>query len=204
MLVQGATGAVNKYADGVAPPQGVRQGNQGEVMVSELHGRYYEQSYRRNLFTAANAALVTTSVGLATTATGLILSNPIGNLVNLSLLKVGWAMAVAPAAAYFIGLAQGYSASTNVVHTTPVAPAAGLYGIAVPTAKTDTAATLPLAPNYQLVLGGGGAAVYTGPSIYDLEGSLILPPGGFAIIATSVASGAAGFAGSFMWEEIPI
>lgn len=205
MIMQGQVGNILKYPDGAQPGAGLRQGNQGEVMVSELHGRYYEQAYRRNLFTAANQALTTTSAGLATVATGTILSNPIGNTVNLALLKAAWTMAVAPAAAYFVGLAQGYSAATNVVHTTPVTPSASLYGIgAAPTAKVDSAATLPVAPTYQLVLGGGGAAINNGSSGYDFEGSILIPPGGYALLATSVASGAAGFAGSFMWEEIPV
>ena len=77
-----------------------RAGNMGEQIISELHGRYYETSYRRALFNAANQAAATTTVGLATTYTGLCLSNPVGSPVNLVLNKVGYAFIVAfPAAA---------------------------------------------------------------------------------------------------------
>jgi hypothetical protein len=205
-LLQGTVGPGSpKSADGTSPPSGARQGNQNDVIVSELHGRYYEQAYRKILATAANVAFATTSAGLATTATGLIISNPIGNIFNLVLEKIGWTMAVAPAAAYFVGWAQGFSATTNVVHTTPITPQFAFYGASgAPTAKIDSAATLPAAPTYQVILGGGGGAVYNGASIYDLEGSILIPPGGYGIIATSIASGASGFAGSFMWEEVPV
>ena len=42
------------------------------------------------------------------------------------------------------------------------------------------------------------------PTITDLEGSVVLPPGAYAIIATSTVSGTSGFWGSYTWEEVPI
>lgn len=42
-----------------------RAGQQGDLIVSELHGHYYEQNYRGKVFNAATQALVTTTVGLA-------------------------------------------------------------------------------------------------------------------------------------------
>ena len=54
-----------------------RLGNMGEQISSELHGIYYEATYRRTIFHAAIAAQVT-SVGLTATHTGLVLSNPVG------------------------------------------------------------------------------------------------------------------------------
>jgi hypothetical protein len=38
----------------------------------------------------------------------------------------------------------------------------------------------------------------------DLEGSIILPPGGFAAIYTSTVSGAASLWASMQWEEVPL
>ena len=37
----------------------------------------------------------------------------------------------------------------------------------------------------------------------DMEGSVVLVPGAFAIVYTSTASGASGGAFSFSWEEVP-
>ena len=56
-----------------------RAGKQGEQMVSNLHALYYEQVYRRNVFSASAQAVLTTSVGLATAYTGLVVSNPVGS-----------------------------------------------------------------------------------------------------------------------------
>lgn len=187
-----------------------RAGNMGEQIVSELHGRYYEASYRRTLFNAANQAAATTTVGLATTYTGLCLSNPVGSTVNVVLNKVGYSFIVAFAAASAVGLMCGYNSGTNVTHTTPGTPRSNFFGVgSAGSALVDTAATLPTAPVVtHLFASGLTGAITTGELIsgetVDLEGSVILPPGAYAAIYTSTASGASGFLGSFQWEEIPL
>jgi hypothetical protein len=194
-------------------PNGLQQvnraGNMGEQIASELQPRYYENTYRRNTFTGANQAAATTTVGLATTYTGLCLSNPIGSGVNLVLLKCGYAAIVAFPAGAAIGLMVGYNATTNVTHTTPGTPASSFVGVgAAPLAKLDVAATLPTAPTLHTLFGSGltGAittAPQSGPAPIDLEGSIILPPGAYAAFYTSTVSGA-GFFGSFSWMEVPV
>jgi hypothetical protein len=122
-------------------------GNLGDGIVSELHGRYYEQAYRRNLFNAANQAATTTTAALATTYTGLCLSNPIGSGINIVLTKVGYAFTVAFPAAASIGLMCGYNSSTNVTHTTPGTPRANFFGVgSAGLGLVDTACTMPTAP----------------------------------------------------------
>ena len=79
--------------------QNLRGGASGEVVVQELHGRYYETAARKAIFAGANTAGVTTSAGFATTCTGLILTNPTGSTVNLVLNKVSYAALVAQTAA---------------------------------------------------------------------------------------------------------
>jgi hypothetical protein len=73
----------------------------------------------------------------------------------------------------------------------------------------STSLTLPGTPVLETILG----TVLTGaittqsqqaPTIVDLEGSLILPPGAFVAFYTSTASGASGFFGSFQWVEVPL
>jgi len=41
-------------------------------------------------------------------------------------------------------------------------------------------------------------------SLYDLEGSIILPAGAYLCLITSVATAASGFQGSISWEEVPV
>jgi hypothetical protein len=187
-----------------------RAGQLGDLITSELHGRYYETAYRRALFNAANQAATTTSAGLATTYTGLCLSNPVGSSVNLVLNKVGYSFLVAFAAAAAIGLMCGYNSSTNVTHTTAGTPRSNFFGSgAAGQGLVDTSSTLPTAPVVTHLFGSGlTGAITTDPvvsgELVDLEGGLILPPGAYAAIYTSTASGTSGFLGSFQWEEIPV
>jgi hypothetical protein len=208
MLSQGQVGPISNAADGVQVA--FRQGKLGEQIMSELHGRYYESCYRRAQFNAANQAGQVTTVGLATTYTGLVLSNPIGSGINLVLEKVGVAFPVAVAAGLVYGLMVGYNSGTAVTHTTPSTTLrSNFVGVgAAPVGLVDTVATLPTAPTVSHVFGAIGTAAITAPMtlptcFYDLEGSVILPPGAYAAIYTSAASGAAGMFGSFTWEEVP-
>lgn len=181
----------------------------GAQRITHAHPRYFDPVSRRAVFSGAIVGQVTT-VGLATTYTGLVLSNPPGSPVNLVVHKVGYAFIVAFAAGSVIGLMTGFNAGTEVTHTTPVTPrnqffvgaSAGGYG------KLDSAATLPTAPTLNTILGSGlTGAITTAPHIpgglVDLEGSIILPAGAYCALYTSTASGAAGGAFSFAWEEIP-
>lgn len=185
-----------------------RAGKLGDLMVSQLHPLYTEQTLRANRYTAANQTGVTSSVAFATTYVGLCLSNPLSSGINVVMDKASWTALVAFAAASAIGIMTGYHASTNVVHTTPVTPKNALVNGRDAVAKVDAAATLPVTPTLALILGAGLTGAITtvptvGPQMVDLEGGLILPPGAFAAFYTSTASGASGFLGSFGWSEVP-
>jgi hypothetical protein len=185
----------------------LRQGRQGEGIVQELHGRYYETVFRKAMFSGGNNSGVTTTVGTATTYTGLVLSNPIGSPVNLVVNKVGISNSVAPAAAMILGLMTGFSGTTNVVQTTPVVPQGNFVGQGNGVGLLAVSATLPVTPTLRMVLAfltATAVTVVEEPDVFiDLEGSLILPPGAFVAVYTSVASGAAALAASFQWEEVP-
>ncbi len=205
-LIQGQVGP-QFVTDGTEPT--IRMGKTAEQIIQQLHGRYYEAVYRRTMFNGAITGQVTT-VGLATTYTGLCLSNPVGSPVNLVLDKVGFAFIVAFAAGSAVGLMTGYSAGTNVTHTTPVTPRSQFYtGGGGGYGLLDSAATLPVAPTVNTILASGlTGAITTTPfvpnGLVDLEGSIILPPGAYCAIYTSTASGAAAGAFSFTWEEVPV
>lgn len=184
-----------------------RGGRTGEVIVSELHGRYYEQAFRGNLFTATNQAAQAVSVALATTYTGLCISNPIGNSKNLVMLSASFALSVAPAAIASVHLIAGFSGTTAVAHTTPlVAPGVQscvIGGQQRATANADSAATI-INPGYLVPLIGGftAAALPASPVVtVDLGGQFIVPPGGW--IAIGALTAVTGF-GGFTWEEVGI
>ena len=187
-----------------------RGGKQGDAIVSELHGRYYEQAYRNKIFVGSNGATPTvTTVALATTYTGLALINPASSGVNLEVLKVGVSFIVVFPAVATVGVMAGYSP----LGTTTFSAAAtdGLCTIFPGTrgiGRAALSATLVGTPQLHTVFGSGlTGAVTTSPTgwaLYDMEGSLVIPPGGYAAIYTSTVSGAAGMCASFMWAESPI
>jgi hypothetical protein len=183
-----------------------RAGKQGEALSSELHGRYYEQTYRKNMYFAANQAVATTTVGLALTYTGLVISNPITSSVNAVLNKCSLMQSVIQATqieAYAI--ATGFNATTNVTHTAALATHASFLNAPVGLVVADTSATLPTAPFYTYFAGQTASATsQPGTITFDLEGSIILPPGGYALWVTPAQASVAGLWFSFSWEEVPV
>lgn len=186
-----------------------RSGKSGESIIGAGHGFYHEPVSRGLVYNGAIAGQVTT-VGLATTYTGLCLSNPITSSVHLSLLSAGFNFIVAFAAGASVGLMTGYNSTTNVTHTTPVTPRnqkfVGAAGSG--TGLLDSAATLPTAPTLNTVFGAGlTGAITTTPmglaGYIFLDGLILLPPGAYVAIYTSTASGTAGGAFNLTWEEIP-
>lgn len=205
MLLKVIPGVQN---NGDTAPILARGGKQGELMVSELHGRYYEQAYRGAMFSASIQAVATTTTGLATTYTGLCISNPINSPINAVLNKASIMQSVLQATqveAYAIAI--GFNAATNVTHTAALATKSNLVGSGlVSRVLADTSATLPTAPTYHTFVTNTGTATAnsTGAQVIDLEGSLILPPGAYACWVTPAQASVAGLWFSFSWEEVVI
>lgn len=204
LTLVGAVG-VATAADGATPP--VRMGKGGEIDVSELQARYYEQTYRGNVWTASNAAS-TSSAGLATTYTGgVCVSNPAGSTRNLVILKASMALTVISAAVTTGGLIAGWSQAGVVTHTTALTPLSNLIGSqGVSVAKADQAATLVGTP-YWIAPGCFGAtpqAVGAFADVIDFEGSIIVGPGGYVATGTSIASPALAVLASISWVEQPV
>jgi len=216
MIIQGQVGPISTSASISAGTQSVaRYGNMGDQIVSELHGRYYEAAYRKSLFSGATQAVIATatSAGLGTSLTGLpVLYNPIGNAYNLVLTKVGYSFLIAqPTAASIIGIATGFNATTAVSGTlTSVTPKNRFVNGPAPTGLMyfSAAITLPTAATLDTVLGYVGTGAITTntnvPSLFDIEGGIILPPGGYVHLYTSAASAASSLLASFTWEEVPV
>jgi hypothetical protein len=204
MLNQNLVG-VQLNSDGNTPFS--RAGKQGDTIVSELHGRYYEQAYRGNIFNVSIQSVATTTVGLATTYTGLALVNPTTSPVNLVLNKASIMQSVIQATqveAYAI--AVGFNATTAVTLTAAATAQSCKVGSgAVPQAKAATSATLPTAPLYHtFVTNTTTATADSTVGVIDLEGSVILIPGAYACWVTPAQASVAGLWFSFQWEEVPV
>ena len=219
MIIQGQVGPTSTQSVSPGSTPAVRLGQLGDVIVTELHGRYYEQTFRRNSFAGALAGatgITASALGVvtATAYTGLVLYNPPSSAVNLVLQKVGYSFPIAPAAAVVVSLGQGYSAlppqTTTAVtvrnnYINGPAPAASLYSVA--TFGIATTAPVTTTPTHTLGWVGTVAATSTNQVVNaftDMEGSIVIPPTGYVCIYLSTAAQTNGFFGSFAWEEVPI
>lgn len=193
---------VQNNSDGVITKS--RGGKQGEQLVSELHGRYYEQTYRGNQY-GLNGALTTTTAAGAATFTGLLVGNPATSGVNVAVGKCYATQGAALTAATMVGVMYGPSTTaitaslTTIFNRNPLGPASKCVA---------TAGQTITAPTAFIVFGGSGSGAITVPLLipavgYDFEGSLIIPPGYFLASYTSLVSTAA-LLFTFNWEEVPI
>lgn len=206
MLIQGQVGPI---ASSTSLSPGVqataRMDNLGGLSASQLLPRYYETTYRRSMYTVANQTGVTTSAALSTTYTGLCLANPTTSTVNIVLTKAGYAFTVAPAAAVAVGLMTGTVATITTNLVTARNRFVGGVGAQCLASTSLTIGTPVLETIFGTVLTGAiNTQSQQAPTVIDLEGSLILPPGAFVAFYTSTASGASGFLGSFQWVEVPL
>lgn len=203
MQIQGVVAAgANAQSAGPGTILNLRQGQLGDVIVSELQARYYEQTYRKNKFSWANPAAVTPSATFAGTAPTSTLYNLPGASVNLVLTKVSALFAAAPAGAVVVGLVAGFNgaAPTGITAGTPIS---NFLGGAVGQGKVATAITLGTAPALILPILAVEAASSITPAggFIDVGGSIIIPPGGY--VAVSANAAASIFAG-FEWDEVPV
>jgi len=200
-LQQGIIGVQNG-ADGTTPIT-ARYGQQGDTMVSELHGRYYEQTVRGNVFSVnTQGSAVTTTAALATTWTGLGIANPAGSGWNLVLLAFS-ATQFAVGAAATIGLLGGAGVLSESLTPQSRKIGSGLVSLARASAS-DTISTPLLIQTF----GSAGSLATTGYSlesglIVDIGGAIVIPPGSFiGSYTTIVTTTALNF--GFLWEEVPI
>jgi len=186
---------------GIGFPTRARGGRQGDQIVSQLHGRYYEQTVNENMFSVCNQAAVTTSTSLNTTFTGLAVANPAGSGFNLVVQKFTCSQfAVGAAASVGISVGAGAAAGALTIRNRK-------FGGRSSVATASAGATIA-APILILTAGSVGSVATTAygltPAVVvDLEGSLIIQPGFFVASDTSIATTTA-LIFSFCWEEVPI
>lgn len=197
------TGQVGPQTLGDGATSGpLRQDKSGAVVLQQLHGRYFEQGYRQNIFSAANQAAQAVSVALATAYTGLLLYNPLGSGVILVPNKVKFAQSIADVAPATIGLISGVQTAAPT-GTTVLAVRSSQVGNAKTGAGLAFSVATIATPVWMMaLLDAVAAAAFKSPSVpVDLEGVIQILPGGFlAIGALTAVTGL----GSIFWEEVPV
>jgi hypothetical protein len=227
MLIQGQVGAPAQSNSPGANPA-IRQGQLGDVIVSELHGRFYEQVYRGAVYStgATLTALTSTNAtvtGLSTSATPIVgVYNPANSPVNLVLLQASVQLAAnnltsgaAPGALVWV-----YSVGNNAITTggTPfnrkTLVAAGSYAKSFNMSTALTGLTNNLAifegAQFQNVTGltyttlGSTALLPSYGGVQNFDGSIIIPPGSVFGLMNTVSSTVFSASTNLMWEEIPV
>lgn len=222
-----AQGLVGPQAnsDGSSPIAGYRQGRQGDIIVSELHGRFYEQNLRGNLYsigcqlTALSAATI-----LLTASAQPILGvwNPPTSGVNLVLVEsalvtqLNNATSVAPGAfvwASSVGNSALSAGLTPFNRKTLSNSGSQAKAFSLSTASLLTGLTNNLAifgtSEFNVASSLATTAVpATTPvpsvsGLYFFDGLLIVPPGGVLALLNTVSSVTHSVAGRLVWEEVP-
>ena len=184
-------------------------GMDGDLLISQLHPRYY-QSTLAGRICAAYTATVATSVP-ATATIGLTVWNPPSSGVRLAMMKWTSQIVVTSAACTGIALAGGYQSTTPTTVTAATATGRTFVNGTVLTAGKAQAyniATVLVAPIILCVLHHNTAAIaVTGEDTNagDLEGAIVVDQGGFVCFtALGAAAAASAHTMSIVWEEVPI
>lgn len=221
--IYGQTGEVN-YPDGVVPV--ARMDRQGGQMVSNLHGRYYEQTRSGRVFgfgigNTVLAAVNAIATGLTATAKPVIgLYNPAGSGKNLVVLKTtiihtllantavntggfSWVVSAAGQSAVSTGSTPwnrfSLAQSGSVAKAFAVSTAlTGLSG-----SLTDTGIPCEVS-NFTAAGAGTAISLFAPPNPELTEGSWIIPPGFVLGVMNLVSTTTVQVAAGIMWEECPI
>lgn len=181
-------------------------GPHAEGLYSQLDAPYRQKVRNGEVFFACNQAATTTTIALAATYTGLVISNPASSKKNLSIINVSCSLWAAPAGIVSIGLIGGWLGTGIATHTTPLSIYnAKTLAAAVPAsgASADSAATLVGTPIWMrmMQMANTSAALTTAstPASFPIDGAFEIPPGGYFAIGTQTV---ASIVGSIMWEEV--
>lgn len=211
-----------------ATSQPFRQGRQGDVVVSELHGRFYEQTYRGNVYGAGVAALVplsATTITLTATTTPILgVWNPANSTVNLVLLQATLTSGINAAASTGPGAFVWAMSSGNGVNPVGHAPTnhkflsqQGSQARAYPNSASLVALTgltnnliVQEAADFPSPTIITTAAVPTSvqtPTVtytQNFDGQWIIPPGSVFALLNTVSTTTVSVYGRILWEEVPI
>ena len=221
MISEGQVGP-QVLADGSS--QAFRMTKLAAVVFQELHGRFYEQNYRGNVYSfgISNTALVSANAivtGVSTAAQPVIgVWNPLSSPVNLVLLQASVTVTtvantmVAPGGFMWLVSAGNGAVSTG---STPInckaLVAAGSYAkaFAVSTALTGLTNSLVVmrAASFSPPNAAGvspAVSLTQGISVENVDGSIIVPPGGVAAIMNQVSTTTVSVSSGLLWEEVPI
>lgn len=226
MQVQGQVGQPQPNAVGTFPT--VRLGNQGDQITSQLHGRYYEQALRGNLFRGGMGLTSISNVIWAsqldaTTKPITGIWNPTTSGVNAVILKATLGCTVTAATTTGGGPFVWATSAANSALTLGTTPwnmgnlvqtgsrVKDMSGIAL------TGLSGALAVRFASALNGGSAGGFSfvgtaagqftpagGINEENIDGSIIVPPGGVLALLATTTPVALSAVSAILWEEVPV
>lgn len=206
----------------------LRMGRQGEQIFSELHGRFYEQNFRGNVYSggmASTAITNTTFTAQTLTATCTPIAgvwNPSTSPVNLEILQATLSCIISALQNTGGGPYVWASSVGNTAITLGNAPFSRKTGVASGSYAKDmsgvalTGQTNALVVRGAAALGGGsslaaaflatqaGAPGFQASSTEVFDGALIVPPGGILALLGSTTPVAVSASSMLLWIETPI
>jgi len=199
MRIDGKVGTI-VASDGTVNP--LRTATDGSLVTQIGGGKYTEAALAGRLFSVSNQAAVATTAALATVWTGLAVCNPTGSLYDIVILEFGWALSVVSPSDGIVGLMT----TTDASMTQTLTPKAAMNGQGTSIAYCDAANATTGTNVLERVCGTIGEGATTTEigkvmSIYDVAGSIILPPGRSVLTYTTTATTAAAVF-YFLWEEV--
>jgi hypothetical protein len=202
----------------------LRTSKGGDLIVSELHGRFYEQNYRGNLYgNAINAltALSANTITLTATTTPILgVWNPLSSGVNLVILQAALAAGINNTAATGPGAFVWATSTGNAAISTGSVPfnhktltaagsqAKGMAFIAL-TGLTNNlvvqeGSDFPVPTIITTTAVPTTVQTPTTPFVSNIDGAFIVPPGGVLALLNTVSTTTISVGGRLMWEEVPV
>ncbi len=187
------------------PGPNINQGGnpQGDVWVSEVHGKWYSMARAGRVFVATTLiAGVTIPVNTATAMTFGIY-NPVASGVNLELvsLAIGWPAADAPVVGTILGtVSQQTPTSVTLIANPVLQMPLGSPGAWSRVGQVFTAATFVASTSHIPLINLPVVTVPSGNAYLEFDGKIILGPGeALALTSTPVQTAAA--MPSLIWAE---
>jgi hypothetical protein len=203
MRVEGRVGAISAAEGSINT---LRTDERGALAVTAAGGSLADAAIAGRLFSVANQTHVTTTAALATTWTGLGVGNPAASGKLYVFHEFGWAQEVVMNTEGSYGLmvaTNGAEGSTGM--SAAIVARCARYGYATTSALCDDGATIGTPILIRHFGSSMEGAITTVPSlggnIYDLKGSIVIPPG-YALLTYTFAIQTNSVLFHFVWEEI--
>lgn len=225
MPIEGQVGPVSVQDGSKAT---FRMGRQGEGIVGELHGRFYEQTFRGNVF---SGGMTVTAINNATFTTGTLTASctPIAGVWNPGTSEKNLVILQATLAVVLTALQNtgggpfvwATSTGNNVISTGNVPLNRKTLAKSGSVAKDMSGLALTGLTNNLVVAcasacGGGnlfaiatldtaaGFSTTLQPTVENIDGAWIVPPGGVLALLATTTPVAHSAAASLVWEEVPV